>query len=160
MLTHPFEPIVFNNSKILILGTFPSLKSFENSFYYAHPKNQFWKILSKISAYPINNKDQKIWLLKECKIALWDIVKSCDRENSSDNNLRNITPNDIPALINRYPSIKKIAFTSKKAQKIYQQYFKNLDIDTLYLPSPSPAYAAMSFEKKVDIYKKLLGDIL
>ena len=160
MIEHPFKPIIFNDTKLLILGTFPSLKSFENSFYYAHPKNQFWKILNRVSNYPINNRDQKIWLLKELKVGLWDIIKSCNRENSSDNNLKNITPNNIKELLNSYPSVKAIAFTSKNAQKIFNRYFKDLEIQTYYLPSPSPAYAAMSFEKKVKIYKELFEELL
>jgi hypoxanthine-DNA glycosylase len=156
MQNHPFKPIIFSNTTTLILGSFPSIKSFENSFYYAHPKNQFWTILSQISNYPINNKDQKLWLLKELKLGLWDIVKSCKRENSSDSNLKDITPNNIEALLKEYPAINKIAFTSHFAQKIYNKYFGSLDINTIYLPSPSPAYAAMSFEQKCKIYKEKL----
>ena len=155
---HPFKPIIFKGSKTLILGSFPSLKSFENSFYYAHPKNQFWKILSAISGYPANLRDQRVWLLKQCNLALWDMVQSCKRQNSADSNLKDIVPNDIRALLQNYPNIKQIAFTSRLAQKIYEQYFKDLKVKTIYLPSPSPAYAAMSFEKKVQIYKELLGD--
>ena len=156
MQEHPFKPIIFKSSKTLILGSFPSLKSFENSFYYSHPKNQFWKILSQISGYPINNKDQKIWLLKELNLSLWDIVKSCNRENSSDANLKDIIPNDIEALLKEYPNIKQIAFTSRFAQSVFKKHFSNLDIKTIYLPSPSPAYAAMSFEDKCKIYKEKL----
>jgi len=160
MYIHPFKPIIFKDSRVLILGSFPSIKSFENSFYYSHPKNQFWKILSVISGYPINNRDQKIWLIKELKFALWDIVKSCNRENSSDTNLKDIVPNDIKALLKEYPNIEKIAFTSKLAEKIFKKEFKDLDIATIYLPSPSPAYAAMSFEQKCKIYKELLSEYL
>ena len=156
MQKHPFKPIVFNNSKTLILGSFPSIKSFENSFYYAHPKNQFWKILSEISGYPINNKDQKLWLLKELNLALWDIIKSCNRENSSDSNLKDIVPNDITTLLKEYPKIQQIAFTSRFAQKVFKKHFSTLDIKTFYLPSPSPAYAAMKFEQKCIIYKEKL----
>ena len=156
MQEHPFKPIIFKSSKTLILGSFPSLKSFENSFYYSHPKNQFLKILSQISGYPINNKDQKIWLLKELNLSLWDIVKSCNRENSSDANLKDIIPNDIEALLKEYPNIKQIAFTSRFAQSVFKKHFGNLDIKTIYLPSPSPAYAAMSFEDKCKIYKEKL----
>ena len=159
MQEHPFKPIVFKNSKTLILGSFPSIKSFENSFYYAHPKNQFWKILSAISGYPINNKDQKIWLLKELNLGLWDMVKSCDRENSSDANLQNVVPNNIEALLKEYPQIKQIAFTSRFAQKVFKKYFKNLKIEQFYLPSPSPAYAAISFEDKCKVYKEKLIDL-
>jgi hypoxanthine-DNA glycosylase len=156
MQKHPFKPIVFKDSEILILGSFPSLKSFENNFYYAHPKNQFWKILSQISGYPINNKDQKIWLLKELKLSLWDVVASCNRKNSLDSNLKDIVPNDIRGFLQEHKSIKKIAFTSKLAQKIFNKEFKDITLEQLYLPSPSPAYAAMSFEDKCKIYKEKL----
>ena len=156
MQKHPFKPIVFKDSEILILGSFPSIKSFENSFYYAHPKNQFWKILSQISKYPINNKDQKIWLLKELKLALWDVVASCSRQNSLDSNLKDIVPNDIRSFLKEHQSIKKIAFTSKLAQKIFNKEFKDITLEQFYLPSPSPAYAAMSFEEKCKIYKERL----
>jgi len=155
---HPFKPLIFKSSKTLILGSFPSLKSFENSFYYSHPQNQFWKILSKISGYPANLRDQRVWLLKQCKLALWDIVASCKRENSADSNLEDITPNDIEALLNEYPNIEQIAFTSRLAQKIYKKYFSHLAVKTIYLPSPSPAYASMSLEQKIQKYKELLGD--
>ncbi len=155
---HPFKPIVFKSSKTLVLGSFPSLKSIENSFYYAHPQNQFWKILSLISNYPANLRDQRVWLLKQCKLALWDIIKSCKRKNSADSNLEDITPNDIESLLKEYPNIEQIAFTSRLAEKIYKKYFSHLDIKTIYLPSPSPAYASMSVEQKAKKYKELLGD--
>ena len=155
-LSHPFNPIVFSNSQTLILGSFPSIDSFENSFYYAHPRNQFWKILSKITSYPVNNKDQKIWLLKEHNLALWDMVKSCQRENSLDSSLKNIEVNDIKSLLNSYPNITKIAFTGRKSQQLFNRYFKDIDIETTYLPSPSPAYAKLSFEEKAKIYKERL----
>jgi len=153
---HPFKPIIFINSKVLILGSFPSLKSFENSFYYAHPKNQFWKIMSEITGYPARSRDQRIWLLKQSKFALWDVVKSCKRENSSDSNLKDIKVNDLEALLKEYPNIKRVGFTSKLAQKLYNKHFKNLEIETFYLPSPSPAYAAMKYEDKVAKYKEIL----
>jgi len=153
ILEHPFEPIIFNDSEILILGSFPSIDSFDKSFYYAHPRNQFWKILSNITGYPINNRDQKIWLLKRSKIALWDMVSSCSRDNSLDSSLENIEVNDISSLLDRYPTINKIAFTGRLAEKLYEINFGYLDIDRVYLPSPSSAYAKMSLEKKIVIYK-------
>ena len=157
-LYHPFKPIIFNDTQVLILGTFPSIKSFENSFYYAHPRNQFWKILSDITGYPTLIKEQKIWLLKQMKWGLWDIVASCSRENSLDSSLKDIKVNDIDKLLDTYPTIQKIAFTSKKANALYKKAFPLLDIPTIYLPSPSPAYCAMSYEAKKDEYKRLLID--
>ncbi len=156
LVFHPFNPIVFKDSQILILGSFPSIKSFENGFYYANPQNQFWKIMSTITKYPINNKDQKIWLLKEKKIALWDMIKSCSRENSLDSSIENEDINDIAKFLESYPEIKKIAFTGKKSQAIFEYHFGYMEIERYYLPSPSSAYAKMTFEQKIQKYKELL----
>jgi len=103
-----FNPIIFKDSKTLILGSFPSLESFEKSFYYAHPRNQFWKLLSAVTTFPINNRDQKICLLKEAKFALWDMVKTCTRENSLDASLEEIEVNDLTSFLEEHPTIEKI----------------------------------------------------
>ena len=158
ILTHPFQPIVFKNSKTLILGSFPSIDSFEKSFYYAHPRNQFWKILSAISKYPINNRDQKTWLLKESKLALWDMVLNCTRDNSLDASLEEIEVNNIAEFLEFNPTITKVAFTGRLAEKLFKMHFDHLEVETIYLPSPSSAYAKMSFEKKVEIYREKLVD--
>lgn len=156
VLAHPFDPIVFKDTEVLILGSFPSIKSFENNFYYAHPRNQFWKILHSVTKYPINNKDQKVWLLKACKFGLWDMIATCQRENSLDSSLEDEVVNDLPALLEAYPSIRKLAFTGKKAEALFKTHFPYLEIETVYLPSPSSAYAKMSFEEKVNVYKERL----
>ena len=163
LIKHPFNPIIDENSEILILGTFPSIKSFENNFYYSHPKNQFWKILSII----FNEKEpktieEKIEFLKKHKIALWDTICECKRnkENSRDDNLTDIKPCPIDELIIKYPNIKKIAITSRLAEKILKKHFKNSNIKTLqhpiYLPSPSPLNARLNIKQKAKIWKELL----
>ena len=157
LLTHPFDPIVYHNTEILILGSFPSIKSFENDFYYAHPRNQFWKILKAVTSYPVNNVDQKLWLLKEAKLGLWDMIRECRRDNSLDSSLENEELNNINNILETYSSINKIAFTGKKAETLFKMHLSHLDIETVYLPSPSAAYAAMSFEDKVKVYKIALG---
>jgi len=154
--THPFEPIIFGDTEVLILGTFPSLASFGNDFYYAHPKNQFWKILSAVTSYPVNNRDQKIWLLRENRLGLWDMISSCSRENSSDGKLRDIIVNDIPALLSGYPSITRVLFTGRKAHELFEKHFGDHPVKRAYLPSPSPAYALMSLEKKIEIYSRYI----
>jgi len=156
ILEHPFKPIVFKESETLILGSFPSIDSFDKSFYYAHPRNQFWKLLSAITAYPINNRDQKLWLLKESKLGLWDMVAHCSRDNSLDTSLENIELNDLASFLEMHPNIKKIAFTGRLAEKLYKMNFDYLEVETVYLPSPSAAYAKMSFEQKLVIYKEKL----
>ena len=151
---HPFEPIVFDDSQTLVLGTFPSIVSFENDFYYAHKRNQFWRLLGDVFSMPIQTKEERIKLLKKHKIALWDVIASCERKNSSDTNLKKIEPNDIPKLLLEYPNIKRIAFTGKKAQLLYNKLYSDLPVETYVLPSPSPAYAAMKYEEKLKRYRE------
>ena len=155
-LQHPFPPITYKDSKTLILGSFPSIDSFENSFYYAHKRNQFWKLLSELSHYPINNRDQKMWLLKQTKIALWDMVKSCSRDNSLDSSLEDIEVNSLAEFLEEHPTIEKVAFTGRLAERLFKMHFDYLEIETLYLPSPSSAYAKMSFKEKLKKYRELL----
>ncbi len=155
--THPFNPFVTKTSKILILGTFPSIKSFEDNFYYAHPKNQFWRLLGETFGYDEPKSiDEKKRFLEQQNIALWDIIHSCKRKNSLDSNLKDIKLNDIKAFLKEYPSIKKICFTSKTALKLYEKNFSDIKLPIFYLPSPSPAYASVSFEKKLSEYKRVL----
>ena len=155
---HPFKPIIFPDSKILILGSFPSLKSFEDEFYYAHPRNQFWSLLAEVFGEDISTKEAKIALCKKHYIALFDCAKSLKREigNSSDSNLKDIEINDFKKLLSDYPNIDTIFFTGKKAEAIFNKSYKELPIKKALLPSPSPAYATMSFEEKLQKYKELL----
>jgi len=164
LLTHPFKPIIFNDSKILILGTFPSIKSFENNFYYSHPKNQFWDILSLIfKDKKPTTIQEKIDFLKKYQIALWDSICECKRKNnnSRDDNLEVIKPCDIENLLKKYPNIKKIAVTSRLAEKIIKKYFKNstlsiLNSQLIYLPSPSPLNARLNLKQKAKKWQELL----
>ncbi len=161
ILAHPFKPVIFDDSKILILGTFPSLKSIENFFYYGHPRNQFWNILSIIynDKKPQSNKE-KTEFLKKHKIALWDSICKCKRKdgNSRDDNLEILSPCNIENLIKKYPNIKKIAVTSRTAEKIIKKYFPfyTLHFPFVYLPSPSPLNARLTLQEKAGIWKKLL----
>ena len=162
-LRHPFEPIINKESEILILGTFPSIKSFENDFYYGHPKNQFWKILSIIfNENEPKTIKEKIDFLKKHKIALWDAICECTREkgNSRDDNLKNIKPCPLEDLLKKYPNIKKVAVTSRLAENVIKKYFKNLPFSILhspvYLPSPSPLNARINLNEKAKKWKKLL----
>jgi len=155
--THPFKPFITSTSKTLILGTFPSIKSFEDNFYYAHKRNQFWKLLSQtFGEEEPKSIDEKKELLKRYDIALWDMVSSCRRKNSLDSNLKDIKPNDIKALLKEYPSIQKICFTSKTALRLYEKNFSDITKPTFYLPSPSPAYASVGFEEKLKGYIEVL----
>lgn len=105
---------------------------------------------------PTDTIPERIELLKKHKIALWDIIASCERKNSSDANLKKIELNDISALLAAYPTIEHIAFTGKKAEQLYNKLYSDLPIKTTTLPSPSPAYAMISYDEKKEKYEALL----
>jgi len=157
---HPFEPILDHHTRILFLGSFPSIASFEQSFYYAHPRNAFWPIIEKVFDVSLNNNDDKKAFCLEKGIGLWDVIGSCERSNSSDTNLKNCIPNDFDTLLRHYPNIQVLAFTGKKSYDLFLKYFKNLTVEKILLPSTSPAHASMKFEEKKEIYQKFLGHYL
>lgn len=154
---HELEPIYEENSEILILGSIPSVKSREVGFYYAHPQNRFWKVLAAIfqESLPLTI-DEKKKFLKRHKIALWDVVSSCNISKSSDSSIKNIKVNDIQKLIKK-TNIKKIYTTGKKAYEIYQkEIFPQTKVPAIYLPSTSPANATYPLEKLIEEYKIIL----
>ncbi|MFZ3052654.1 MAG: DNA-deoxyinosine glycosylase [Sulfuricurvum sp.] len=157
---HPFPPILDSNTRILFLGSFPSIVSFEQSFYYAHPRNAFWSIMEKIFGVTFRDNEDKKHFCIQMGIGLWDVIGSCERSNSSDSNLKNIVPNDFMKLLTEYPNIKVIAFTGKKAFDLFQKYFNELEIETVLLPSTSPAHAAMTRKDKTILYKEFLNHYL
>ena len=163
-ITHEsIEPFINDDSKVLILGSFPSVKTREVGFYYAHPQNRFYKALANIfkSPLPISIEDKKE-LLKKYHIALYDVIYSCDIINSGDSSIKNVDPIDIKELLSRYPNIKTIVLNGGKAKELFNKYLiKDIDtqkIDIYYAPSSSPANAKMSLEQLVDIYSKYIID--
>lgn len=154
--SHPFDPILDANTRVLFLGSFPSIASFEQAFYYAHPRNAFWPIMESIFGVTLESNEAKRLFCLEKGIGLWDVIGSCERSNSSDTNLKNCIPNDFAKLLHDYPNIQALAFTGKKSHDLFMKYFKNLKVEKVLLPSTSPAHAAMKFEAKEEIYKKFL----
>lgn len=158
MIVHPLEPIFDEKSKILILGTFPSVKSRENNFYYGHPQNRFWKVISNIcnEELPLSNDDKREMLLRN-NIAVWDVIHSCDIEGSADSSIKNVIPNDIKSILEQ-TSIKKIFVNGKKAERLYKKYIENsIGIKAVCLPSTSPANASWSLEKLIEYWKEEIG---
>lgn len=156
---HTFGPVYNKNSKILILGSFPSVKSRELNFYYGHPQNRFWKLMSKIYNEEIGDEiDIKNQFLSKNNIALWDSLKSCEIKGSSDASITNVEINNIEELIKK-SNISKIIFNGKTA---YNLFVKNADmtkysnLEIRILPSTSPANAAYSLDKLFDIWSKEL----
>ncbi len=156
MIYHEIEPYYNNDSEILILGSIPSVKSRELKFYYAHPQNRFWKVLAEIynSKLPESIEEKKLFL-KQHKIALFDVIASCEINGSSDSTIRNVKVNDIGSIL-KNSNIKKIYTTGKKATELYQKYLEpKLKIKTTYLPSTSRANCGYcTYDELVQIYKE------
>ncbi len=157
VVKHPLEPIYDSNSKVLILGTMPSIKSREQKFYYAHPKNRFWSTLSKVYEEQIGDtKEEKICFLLKHRIALFDVLKSCEISSSSDSSIKNPVPNDFDFIL-KNSNISVIFTTGKKAYNLYQKYcYPKTKIEAIYLPSPSPANCPKGIEEKLYQEYKLI----
>lgn len=149
-----FDPIINKNSKILILGSMPGIKSLDAQEYYAHPQNRFWKVIGII--FNANNLDKqnyknKTELLLKNNIALWDTIKFCTREGSLDSAIENEKPNEINILLKNYTNIKTICLNGNKAYNALKKYFPKLFAEEKYtiikLPSTSPANAKWTIEK-------------
>jgi len=152
-LVHPVPPVYNSESKILILGTFPSVKSREGEFFYHHPQNRFWKVISAVfnEELPITIDDKKRLLLRN-KIALWDVVQSCEIEGSADSTIRNVIPNDISPILNE-ADIRKIYANGNMAYMLYKKYiFSKTGRDIIKLPSTSPANASFTLNRLIDVW--------
>ena len=156
MEKHTLEPFYNNDSKILILGSFPSVKSREIGFYYSHPQNRFWKVLAHTfnEEIPSSIKEKKE-LLKRNKIALFDVCATCDIKASSDASIKNVVPNNLEVIFNN-SKIEVIAFDGKTAYNLYQKYFKDkYDVELISLPSTSPANATWDMQRLINEYRVL-----
>lgn len=159
-VNHPFEPIVTKNSRILVLGSFPSVKSREIQFYYGHRQNRFWKVLAYICDCAVpQTTEEKRTMLCQNQIAVWDVLESCEIEGSADASIRHPVVHDIAGLI-ADTDIAAVFFNGKAAYQLYQTYGKPLAVPMKALPSTSPANAAFSLEKLCDIWKAELGGFL
>lgn len=151
MEVHPIKPIYDENSKILILGSFPSEVSRREMFFYAHPRNRFWKVLSGVTGRDIPiTVDEKKAFLKNGHIALWDAAGRCSIEKSSDSTIKDVSPNDITPIL-ECADIKKIFTNGKTAERLYKKYIEpKCGMDSRALPSTSPANAAYSLERLIE----------
>lgn len=154
-ITQEFEPVYNEDSEILILGSLPSVKSREQGFYYGHPRNRFWKVLSGLLAWkePETIAEKKEMLLQN-HIALWDVIASCEIKGSSDSSIRNVVPADIPALL-KETGMKKVYANGQTAGRLYKKFIQErTEIEADVLPSISPANAAYSLERLLDEWGK------
>ncbi len=157
MIQHPIEPIYNENSKILILGSFPSVKSREEGFFYGHPRNRFWRVLASIFAtdLPVTIEEKKNFLYNN-RVAVWDVIGSCDITGSSDSSIRNVVPNDLGRILEQ-ADVQQICVNGKTAKQLYDKYiYPQIKREAICLPSTSPANAAWSLERLIEEWGKNL----
>ena len=154
MIIHPFPPLYDENSKVLILGSFPSVKSREQMFFYGHPQNRFWKVISAVTGKDLPETiEEKKSLLLSSGIALWDVIASCEITGSSDSSIKNAVANDLSQILEN-AEIKQIFVNGKTAEKYYNKYIRDtIDREAVCLPSTSPANAAWSVERLVNDWR-------
>ena len=154
MPQHPFPPLFDKNSKVLILGSFPSVKSREQLFFYGHPQNRFWNVISAVMSAdtPLTIEEKKNFLYAN-SIALWDVIASCDITGSSDSSIKNVVANDLTEIL-KTADIKQIFVNGKTAYKYYNKYIRdNIGRDVICLPSTSPANAGWNIDRLVEAWK-------
>lgn len=152
-ISHEFGPVYDDRSEILILGSFPSVKSREVQFYYGHPQNRFWKVLSYILKIEVPQTiEEKKSMLLENHIALWDVIESCSIVGSSDTSIKDVVVNDFSEIL-ACSQIKKIYVNGTKAYDLYHKYAeKQTGIKAIKLPSTSPANAAWKLERLCEVW--------
>ena len=155
-VSHDFEPVFDENSKVLILGTFPSVKSRENQFYYGHPQNRFWQVIAGLTESEVPQTiEEKKKLLLEHGIAIWDVIESCDIIGSSDSSIKNVVPADIERVVAN-SKIQNIYANGGTAKKLYEKYSqKKTGREIIGLPSTSPANAAYSLERLLECWQEV-----
>lgn len=155
---HEFGPVYDQNSRVLILGSFPSVKSREQQFYYGHPQNRFWKMITAVygEKIPENIQEKKDLLLRN-RIALWDVIESCDIIGSSDSSIRNVKLNPIERIV-RETEIELICCNGEKSYRLFLRYHQELAsaVPVFRMPSTSPANAACTLERLIAEWGELL----
>lgn len=153
-ITHPFPPVFDANSRVLILGSFPSVKSREVSFYYGNPQNRFWRVLAALFGgdVPSTVEEKRAFLLSH-GIALWDVIASCDIVGSDDSSIKNALPNDVKSLVAK-ARIERVFTNGGTAHRLYRTHLeREVGIEAAALPSTSPANASYSLMRLVEAWR-------
>jgi len=159
-IDHPIPPLFDRDSRILILGSFPSVKSREAAFFYGHPQNRFWKTMARVLSCPVPGTiDEKKEFLHRNHVAVWDVIKSCDIIGSSDSSIRNVVPNDLTDILDQC-DIRQIFCNGAKSHQYYEKYLREqTGIEACRLPSTSPANAAFSLDRLENEWKVICGPL-
>ena len=156
-LVHPFPPTWDEHSEILILGSFPSVKSRAMAYFYGHPQNRFWRIVAALykDDIPQTVEERRAFLLRH-HIALWDVIASCTIVGSSDSSIRDAVPNDIRPILAGAP-IHRIYTNGQTSFRLYRKYIlPEIGREAICLPSTSPANAAWSFDRLLSVWSAIL----
>jgi hypoxanthine-DNA glycosylase len=150
-------PVLDQQTRIVILGSFPGEASLSAKRYYAHPRNQFWRLMSAVTNESLADMDydERLARLLAHQIGLWDTVAACEREGSLDAAIRQAQANEFSVLLRHCPHLFRVCFNGKTSGK-FEQRFSMAGFETLVLPSSSPAYAHMSFDDKLAVWKKIV----
>jgi hypoxanthine-DNA glycosylase len=153
-----FAPVIDARCEILILGSFPSRASLAAGHYYAHPRNQFWSIIGAIlneplAAMPIDFRYQR---LLAHRVALWDVIAACERDDSLDTSIRNAAANDFAPLLARGPALRRVLFNGRRAGRLEQRFAQG-GFTTFVVPSTSPAFAAMRLDDKLAAWREAMN---
>ncbi len=157
MRIHGFPPIAYKTSRILILGSMPGPDSLEKHEYYGNAQNAFWKILERFYKRKLLNYADKIRLLHDAGIALWDVLKTCARDGASDSSIRGAQLNDIPAFLKKYARIQKVLLNGSFAMQNWERHFSDVHLPYHRMPSTSPANAIMNLDQKFEIWARNLA---
>ena len=154
---HEFPPFYRPDSTILILGSFPSVKSREQKFFYGHPQNRFWKVVSSLQGEPLPQSiPEKASFLERSRIALWDVIEQCEIRGSSDSSIRNVIPTDLRIILDVCP-VRAIFANGALAGRLYEKYQKErCGREITVLPSTSPANAAWTLPRLLEAWSVLL----
>ena len=159
-LQHPFGPLFNEHSRVLILGSFPSVKSREQNFFYGHPQNRFWKVVAAVFEQPVPlSIDEKKLLILNNGLALWDSIASCEIKGSSDASIRNARPNDLSVILDSC-NIERIYCNGRKSHELYQKHIEPLTgREAVCLPSTSPANAQWTPEKLIQAWSVIKKEV-
>lgn len=159
-VSHQFAPIFDEHSRVLILGTFPSVKSREQNFYYGHSQNRFWKVMARLTGWDVPQTiEEKKALLLENGIAIWDVIESCEIIGSSDSSIRNVVPADLNCILQK-AEIQTIYANGGTAKKLYEKYSReNTGREIIGLPSTSPANVAYSLDRLMEFWGVIKQEI-
>lgn len=154
---HPIAPLYDKSSKVLILGSFPSVKSREAMFFYGHKQNRFWRIMAALTNSPLPQSiEEKTDMILQNHFALWDCIGSCTIVGSSDSSIRDVVPNDLKIITENAP-IERIFCNGNASHAVYRKYIEpTLCRPAIALPSSSPANAAWSLERLIDAWSIIL----